>query len=449
MTSQSTPELSGLLDDRPADGLFRVHRSAYTDPRLFELEMARVFEGTWVFIGLASQAPRPFDYFTAQLGRQPVLVTRDEGGRLHAFFNSCRHRGALLATQRAGTQKVHVCRYHGWAFDAGGRCVHLPARDEGQYPEAFDRESDHGLVPLPRFAEYRGLLFASACADVPSLEQHLGEARWFLDLVLDQAPEGFELVPGSITYTFEANWKFQMENGLDYYHFASTHASYMDVLRRRVAHQPPEAGERWVPDETLDQGTFSFERGHAVMWGNRNSLRVIRPFLQDPARAEQVRAKVGERAFKWMQMNRNLTIFPNLQLIDVHSLQLRLWNPLAVDRTEMRSWCLAPIGESRESRRARIRQYEDFFNPSGMATADDNRMFELSHGGQRALGAGWTEGHLRGLGQPVVPPKVDPWQLATTLEIDAVDAKAGDMAFGGETCLHSGYREWLRLLQRP
>ena len=49
-------KLSQLIDDRPADGAFRVHRAIFDDARVFELEMRRIFEGGWVFLGLASQA---------------------------------------------------------------------------------------------------------------------------------------------------------------------------------------------------------------------------------------------------------------------------------------------------------------------------------------------------------------------------------------------------------
>ena len=50
--------LSALIDDRPDDGVFRVNRAIFDDPAVFELEMRRIFEGGWVFLGLAVQAPR-------------------------------------------------------------------------------------------------------------------------------------------------------------------------------------------------------------------------------------------------------------------------------------------------------------------------------------------------------------------------------------------------------
>lgn len=436
-------DISALVEDRPAEGIFRVRRDAFLDEALFELEMAHVFEGTWMFLGLESQVPKANDYFTAKIGRQPVVVSRDAEGRLVCFLNSCRHRGAIVFPYAGGNAAHHVCRYHGWSYASSGRNVGITHREEGRYPEGFAGD-DHDLVPVARFDNYKGFLFASLSPDVPSLAEHLGEARAYIDLVADQSPQGLEVLSGTVTYTFDANWKLQFENGLDFYHFAVTHASYVEVAKDRQQKLGAETGTRWSEAEKSDQGTLIFDRGHAVMWSNRNSLRVVRPLAQEEEALAALRARVGETRAKWMQMNRNLTIFPNMQLIDVTSLQLRIWRPLSAGRTEMVSWCIAPIGESAAARRRRIRQYEDFFNPTGLATSDDNVMYEFQQSGLPARAAGWTQGYLRGMGQPGVGPNPHGAELGVTSE----EWITGSFNMGSETCFHAGYREWLRLLQK-
>ena len=57
--------------------------------------------------------------------------------------------------------------------------------------------------------------------------------------------------------------------------------------------------------------------------------------------------------------------------MDQFSTQIRHFRPIAPDKTEVTIYCIAPKGESAEARRMRIRNYEDFFNPTGMATPDD------------------------------------------------------------------------------
>ncbi len=437
-------KIADLIDDRPQDGVFRVNSAVFRDPEIYQIEMARIFERTWVFVGLESQIAKPNDFVTTYIGRQPVLLTRDADGQIHCFLNTCRHRGTVVCPFRKGNQKFHVCRYHGWSYSSAGRNVAVTDEADGQYPESFNT-ADRNLLPVARLGSYRGFIFASLSANVPSLEQHLGGARAFLDLVADQAPNGLEYVEGAVSYTFDANWKFQFENGLDFYHFASTHASYVDVLRRRAQRYPDmNAGaEQQQETGTDSQGSFSFEYGHALMWSIRKQQsRAARPLAYNHDTLKALRARLSEEQIEWMFRSRNLTIFPNLQIIDITSLQLRTWRPLGPDKTEMMSHCLAPIGEDKEARRRRIRQYEDFFNPSGLATSDDNVMYEYCQTGYEARNAGATLGYLRGLGEP----PGDRIDHSRDLGFGAADWKYGSVAFGDETCFHAGYREWRRLL---
>ncbi len=442
--------VAALVDDRAKDGIFRVRREAFLDPRVFELEMSRIFEATWVFIGLESQVAKPHDFITTHIGRQPVILTRSGEGELACFLNSCRHRGTLLCPFGKGNQKFHVCRYHGWSYNSSGRNVAITDQKDGQYPPAFDREN-HDLVSVARLDSYRGFVFASLSPDVPTLQEHLGGASVFLDLVADQAPSGLEFVSGTVDYTFDANWKLQFENGLDFYHFGSTHSSYVDILKRRAQRAPAPAATqsgaklKSEPDGQ-GQGTFSFPRGHSVMWSTLRPGQEQRPLVDGKGLLVDAAERFGEVHSKWMMRQRNLTIFPNLQIIDIQSmqlsLQLRTWQPLAVDKTRMSSHCLAPIGEGRDARRFRIRGYEDFFNPSGLATSDDNVMYEFCQSGYRAIAAGTTQGYVRGLGKPTENQR----DYAGELGLEDCESVYGSMAFGNETCFHVGYREWQRLL---
>lgn len=436
--------MAALVDDRPAEQVFQVDRRVFTDPEVFEAELRHVFEATWNFVALESQVRRPHDFITTHIGRHPILVTRNKDGVVGAFLNTCRHRGTVVCPFKRGRQKFHVCRYHGWAYDSGGRNVSVTEEATGQYPPAF-ADAGHDLIPVARLGSYRGFLFASLSADVPPLESYLGEARTFLDLVVDQSETGeVEFVPGESRYTFDANWKLQFENGLDYYHFASTHSSYVDILKKRKS-ASSGAGFPEEPDgEVEGQGSFSFDHGHAVNWSIKRAQLYARPLALDPDRLAALRDRVGPDRAKWMLRQRNLTIFPNLQVIDILSAQVRTWRPLAPDRTEMVSHCLAPVGESREARALRIRGYEDFFNPSGLASSDDNVMYEFCQTGYAAARAGYTQGYLRGAAMPGTGETPHGRELG----ISPPEWSFGDPSFGGETNFHPGYREWRRLLER-
>ena len=74
----------------------RVHKSVYTDQALFDLEMAQIFEKAWVYCGHESQVKEVGDYFTLQIGRQPMVMVRDVDRSVRVLYNRCPHRGVQL-----------------------------------------------------------------------------------------------------------------------------------------------------------------------------------------------------------------------------------------------------------------------------------------------------------------------------------------------------------------
>jgi benzoate/toluate 1,2-dioxygenase alpha subunit/2,4,5-trichlorophenoxyacetic acid oxygenase 1 len=438
-TERDADYVRAMVDDRPEAGVFRVHRDVFRDPGLFELEMRYLFERNWAFLGLASQVARPFDYLSTRLGRQPVVVMRDKEGTLRAFINSCRHRGALLAHLEGGNKKFHACSYHGWVYNAAGKLVDLKGKDQGAYTPAFDAYG-HDLAEIPRFSSYRGFLFGSLSHKVPALEDWLGGAARFIDLFVDQGPQGLEALPGRLAFTFDANWKTQIENATDSYHFTDTHASYIGVLGRQGGRAGASAsayaaiGQR----SALKRGVFDFGHGHSAFWGEIPNPQARPLFLA----REEVAARVGETRLKWMFYTRNMTVFPNLQLSENIAPQLRIIRPLSVDRTEMLTFCVGPKGEAAEPRRRRLRHYEEFFNPTGLATPDDVANYEDCQAGFRGEYIEWQQAYARGL----AVLRHGPSEKAAELDFQPVSWLEGSMEMGDETAQQPAYREWQRQL---
>src|SRR3546814_12461603 len=77
--------------------------------------------------------------------------------------------------------------------------------------------------------------------------------------------------------------------------------------------------------------------------------------------------------------------------MDQFSTQIRHFRPISTDQTEVTIYCIAPKGESKEARAWRIRQYEDFFNASGMATPDDLEEFRSCQLTFQATKAPWND----------------------------------------------------------
>ncbi len=380
--------IEALVTDDAASGAHGIARAAFTDPELFELEMRHIFEGGWLYVAHESQIPKPNDYLTATLGRQPIILNRDKEGRLGGFLNACAHRGATLCRDRTGNKALYVCPFHGWCYSSSGRLVAIRNEKGAGYPLDFDRDA-HGLRPLPRVASYRGFVFASLSADVAPLPEHLGGAAWFIDLIVDQAPRGIEIIPGRSTYVYRGNWKLQAENGADGYHVATVHANYVAVQERRQARA--DQSVRAITPGGVGRrggGFYAFRNGHVVLWSERAKPEDS----PNHAMADDLAARFGTDRRDWMlNRSRNLCLYPNLFLIDSMSSHIRQFRPLAVDLTEVTTYCYAPVGESSQARAHRIRQFEDFYNPSGLATPDDLAEFQASQIGFQAREAAWND----------------------------------------------------------
>ena len=440
--------LHDLVDDRPHDGVFRVARTLFRDQALFELEMKHVFEGGWIFIGLATQAENPHDYFTSFIGRVPIIVSRDGEGELRCFVNACPHKGVRLIQKICGNARRHICPYHSWTFDSAGTNRNIKWKKSGCYGEGFDEDS-HDLAPVAQFGEYRGFLFASLNPDVPSLEDHLGEARKLLDLIVDKSPVGaVELVPGRVTFTYAANWKMQLENCSDQYHFTSTHPSYIRILEQRAKEESAQvvkssiaASDFWQEDASgVTGGTMSFDHGHVLNWG----VMPVSAALPEFEHAEEWARLHGEAKRNWMFNMRNLTIFPNLQIAENASSQMRVIRPIAANLTEMQTWCIAPRGESDEARSFRIRQYEDFFNPTGMATPDDTVCYEEAQLGMAAQERPWLQGHARGLTASVEGGN----DYSDMIELRPARSVLADAQLCDESLFGSYYRAWAQRMSQ-
>ncbi len=360
-------------------GVRAVDRRIFTCPQLFEQEFAHIWEKVWVYLAHESQLARPRDYLTGWIGRVPVIVNRNESGQLNCLVNICTHRGATLCRMSKGTARDYNCPFHGWSFDLDGNLSAPMAESGAGYPPGFDK-TRLGLRKV-RLENYRGFLFGTLNEDAPSLVDYLADAKVFIDMVVDQAPNGVEILKGRSTYTYAGNWKLQAENGVDGYHVGSVHANYVATMKQRA--RSKTAGDKTeamnaggIPNSA--GGFYELGNGHTMIWSDWSNPEA-RPLW--PRREELARDMGAVRAAWTVGRLRNMLLYPNVFLMDQMSSQIRMFRPLAVDKTEVTIFCFAPIGEERDARAHRIRQYEDFFNASGMATPDDLTEFEESHGG--------------------------------------------------------------------
>ncbi|UTW01769.1 benzoate 1,2-dioxygenase large subunit [Amphritea atlantica] len=381
-------KIDSMMEENPEKGIYRCKRDMFTDPELFELEMKHIFEGNWIYLAHESQIPNKNDFFTYTMGRQPIFITRNKDNELQAFINACSHRGAMLCRTKKGNRAAHTCPFHGWVFNNDGKLLKVKDPDDAGYPESFNCKGSHNLKAVPRFANYKGFLFGSLNPDVVSLEEYLGEAAKIIDMIVDQSPEGLEVLRGSSTYVYDGNWKVQAENGADGYHVSAVHWNYVATTGRRDKETDKTKAmdaSTWAKQKG---GFYAFDHGHICLWMEWPNPK-DRPIYQ---RRDELIANNGEAKADWMIGNlRNLCLYPNVFLMDQFSSQIRQFRPIDVNKTEVTIYCIAPKGESAEARAQRIRQYEDFFNASGMATPDDLEEFRSCQKGFMATNLEWND----------------------------------------------------------
>lgn len=430
-----------LLDEcvhHERNALRAVDRRIFVDEELFELEQKKIWQKIWVYVAHESQLPKPKDYLTAWIGRTPIVVNRDKNGALNAFVNICSHRGATLVRTSKGSANNFVCSFHGWAFNAKGDLLSVMNEEGAGYPSDFDK-TKRGLVKV-RLQSYRGFLFATLNPDAEPLEDQLAESKTFIDLVVDQSPQGIELLQGRSVYTYNGNWKLQVENGVDGYHVDTVHANYVQMIKNRARINAESKGMKVlaVGDFTRNRGGYyDLKNGHTVIWTEITNPQ-DRPVY---AAREDIEARLGAEKAKWaVYRSRNLLVYPNVFIMDQMGTQVRVFRPISVDKTEVTIYCFAPVGEAPAEREKRIRQYEDFFNASGMATPDDLTEFNASQIGCKNYDVMRWSDMTRGAAHEVVGADAD--AAALGIHPGSSGARVSD-----EGIFVAQHQRWLELMQ--
>ena len=186
----------------------------YVDPTMLDRELDAIFSCYPIVVGHVSQLEAEGAFLTVDVGRVPVLVNRDRSGSLHAFVNSCRHRGARLVSDDRGSAKAFKCPYHGWTYLDCGSLNHVPR------PEAFpglDR-SQCGLVELS-VMEAGG--FAWVTTGTPAKDAQDGLSAVADDL--DHFGLADHVVRASCIQNRLTNWKLIIDAFSEGYHVKSLH----------------------------------------------------------------------------------------------------------------------------------------------------------------------------------------------------------------------------------
>jgi phenylpropionate dioxygenase-like ring-hydroxylating dioxygenase large terminal subunit len=396
----------------------RVHRDLYTDPDVFDAEMRRIFESTWVFVGHDSEVTDPGDFKTGWIGRQPFIMSRSDDGTVHVLLNRCMHRGASVCREERGNARSFRCIYHGWTYNARGDLVGVT------YKERYGPNFDQAALALPRPARvdsYRGFVFASMNPSGVSLAEHLGRAKAYIDLIVEASPEGkLDVRAGVQKYSFPANWKFQIENWTDGYHPNITHQTAFEAAG------PTHKGGSHMGSAATSR---TFGRGHCVLdYSSTRSGKWSTLARKDPDYMDALKKSWGDnRAAEVLQKDVQLLVFPNL-FFQKDRQHFRVVRPLAHDQTEIYAYPYNLVGAPEKVNREMIAGLAWWASAAGFGQPDDVEAFVRCQEGLRVTAAEWLL-FLRGIEEE---------------QVDADGEIFGDVT--DEVPQRGIYREWKRLM---
>lgn len=279
----------------------------YTSAEHFALEWERVLGRRWLLVCREADLPEPGAFRVVELGRESILVLRDQEGKLRAFFNICRHRGTRLcdkAEGRLGPRSLITCPYHAWTYALDGRLVAVPDPKE---MEGFDR-ADFPLHPCA-LTTWNGFVFLNLARDPKPFEETLAPlvgrfGAW-------QLPSLVAL--RRIEYDVRANWKLLHQNYSECYHCTPLHPALVKL-------SPSTTGENDLVDGPVLGGFMAITQpGGSLTRSGRPCGLPVGPLSPEDA----------QRVYYY-------AIFPNMLLSLHHDYVMvhTIW-PVAPDRTRI------------------------------------------------------------------------------------------------------------------
>lgn len=241
----------------------------YTDPGIFSREIESFYFNSWICAGRAETIPLLGDYFLREVARESIIVVRDSGGQVRAFYNVCRHRGTRLCEVPAGRFSGRImCPYHGWTYGFDGTLLGAP-----QMESSFSK----GEYPLHEVATalWDGHIFLHLGMGPEPLAGQLGElprkfAPWCMqDLRLHKR----------IVYEVEANWKLIVLNYNECLHCPVLHPA----LNRLTDYL---GSDNEVPSPTYIGGAMGFRGGAETMSLDGTRRRDYLPGLSEQQRKQ-------------------------------------------------------------------------------------------------------------------------------------------------------------------
>lgn len=192
----------------------------YISDAFRQLETEHVWRTSWLCAGREEDLPAVGSYFLFDKLGSPILVVRGRDGKVRAFFNTCRHRGAPVVAGREGCARLLRCQYHSWAYDLEGRLVQVP--DDYDFA-GLDKDA-RGLIPVA-CETWGGWIFLSLAPETDLATAWGPLFREWECMGMDRMR-----ITARRSDIIRCNWKAGVDAFQEIYHISTLHPSSVGAI---------------------------------------------------------------------------------------------------------------------------------------------------------------------------------------------------------------------------
>ncbi|WP_163836244.1 aromatic ring-hydroxylating oxygenase subunit alpha [Spartinivicinus ruber] len=268
-TSITRLDVAKMLQDR--DPAYSLPQPFYNDPHLFQIDMEEIFCKEWLFVGLTCEVPAKGNFFTVDIGNNPILVVRNQHNEIQAFHNVCRHRGSKVCLQPKGKVAKLVCPYHQWTYELDGQLIFAGTEMGDDFCK-----SNFSLKPV-HVKTAGGYIFISLAEYPPEIDSFINDLEHYLE------PYDLENAKVAVESNIveKANWKLVIENNRECYHCNGSHPELLNSLLEWDDTTDPRASDEFKAHVARKQADWEAEKipHQHVSHGLRN--RIVRMPLME------------------------------------------------------------------------------------------------------------------------------------------------------------------------
>ena len=224
------------------NGISRISPERFFSAEFMEKEWENLWSKVWLIAGPTSDLAKTGDYFIFEIGRESLIITKNEKNQIKAFYNVCSHRGNKLILNERGNLSTITCSFHSWKYNLDGELIKIT--DEESFREGVICQNA-GLSEV-LCETYAGLIFINMDSKACPLIERLGLPEGYLESYsIDKMK-----VARHVQSEWEANWKTGVDAFYEVYHLHAVHPetrTVMDDVETQYDLYPHGASRMIVP----------------------------------------------------------------------------------------------------------------------------------------------------------------------------------------------------------